>query len=111
MVVFQSFSSHSRSQSPLAYSDFMAQVKDGNVGSATIDGQVIRCEMKGGTPFVSISPETDNSAMVGALLDNKVKLSGSVPNETPLMRQPLFNALPLLFLIAWWVYFLRQIQA
>ncbi|HET8881904.1 MAG TPA: ATP-dependent metallopeptidase FtsH/Yme1/Tma family protein, partial [Solimonas sp.] len=52
MVVFQSFSSHSRSQSPLAYSEFIEQVKDGNVGEVTIDGQVIRGEMKGGTPFV-----------------------------------------------------------
>ena len=110
MVVFQSFSSHSRSQSPLAYSEFIEQVKDGNVGEVTIDGQVIRGEMKGGTPFVSISPETDNSAMVGTLLDNKVKFSGSLPKETPILLQLLFNAFPILLLIAVWVYFMRQMQ-
>ncbi|NGY06138.1 ATP-dependent zinc metalloprotease FtsH [Solimonas terrae] len=110
MVVFQSFSSHSRSQSPLAYSEFIDQVKDGNVGEVTIDGQVIRGEMKGGTPFVSISPETDNSAMVGTLLDNKVKFSGSLPKETPILLQLLFNAFPILLLIAVWVYFMRQMQ-
>src|SRR3546814_15532581 len=66
--------------------------------------------MKGGTPFVSISPETDNSAMVGALLDNKVKFSGSVPKETPILLQLLFNAFPILLLIAVWVYFMRQMQ-
>ncbi|MGH8446990.1 MAG: ATP-dependent zinc metalloprotease FtsH, partial [Solimonas sp.] len=110
MMVFQSFSSRSRTQSPLAYSDFMTQVKDGNVGEVTVDGQMIRGEMKGGTPFVSISPETNNSAMVGALLDNKVKFSGSLPKETPILLQLLFNAFPILLLIAVWVYFMRQMQ-
>ncbi|WP_028079166.1 ATP-dependent zinc metalloprotease FtsH [Solimonas soli] len=111
MMVFNSFSSRSaRGQSQLAYSDFITQVKDGNVGEVTIDGPIIRGEMKGGTPFVSISPETDNSAMVGTLLDNKVKFSGSLPKETPILLQLLFNAFPILLLIAVWVYFMRQMQ-
>ncbi|SEQ69093.1 membrane protease FtsH catalytic subunit [Solimonas aquatica] len=110
MSVFQSFSSRSRAHPELAYSEFMGQVKEGNVAEVTIDGQMIRGEMKGGSPFVTISPETDNSAMVGALLDNKVKFSGELPKETPLLLQLLFNAFPILLLIAVWVYFMRQMQ-
>ncbi len=110
MSVFQSFSSRSRAQPELAYSEFMSQVKDGNVAEVTIDGQVIRGEMKGGSSFIAISPETDNSAMVGSLLDNKVKFSGQLPKETPILLQLLFNAFPILLLIAVWVYFMRQMQ-
>jgi len=110
MSVFQSFSSRGRSQPELQYSEFMAQVKQGNVAEAVIDGANIRGELKGGSRFTTVSPETDNRSMIGALLDNEVKFTGSVPKETPLLLQLLFNAFPILLLIAVWVYFMRQMQ-
>ncbi|MDD3762136.1 MAG: ATP-dependent zinc metalloprotease FtsH [Nevskiales bacterium] len=110
MSVFQSFSSRSRSQPELAYSEFIRQVEQGNVAKVTIEGQMINGEMKGGSRFVAISPETDNAAMVGTLLDHDVKFTGELPKETPLLLQLLFNAFPILLLIAVWVYFMRQMQ-
>ncbi len=110
MGVFQSFSSRSRAQPELAYSDFMSQVKQGNVAEVVIDGQKIRGQMKGGSTFLVVSPETSNSAMVGELLQSDVKFSGSLPKETPILLQLLFNAFPILLLIAVWVYFMRQMQ-
>jgi cell division protease FtsH len=110
MSVFQSFSSRSRAQPELAYSEFMSQVQQGNVAEVTIEGSVIRGEMRGGTRFLTVSPETDNRAMVGTLLDNHVKFTGELPKETPLLLQLLFNAFPILLLIAVWVYFMRQMQ-
>jgi cell division protease FtsH len=110
MGVFQSFSSRGRAQPELAYSDFMSQVKQGNVAEVVIDGQTIRGQMRGGTAFLAVSPETNNSAMVGELLNNNVKFSGSLPKETPILLQLLFNAFPILLLIAVWVYFMRQMQ-
>ncbi|MFA5940278.1 MAG: ATP-dependent zinc metalloprotease FtsH [Sinimarinibacterium sp.] len=110
MSVFQSFSSRSRTQPELAYSEFMSQVEQGNVAEVAISGPTIRGELKGGSRFVTISPETDNRAMVGSLLENKVKFSGELPKETPWILQLLFNAFPILLLIAVWVYFMRQMQ-
>ena len=110
MSVFQSFSSRGRAQPELQYSEFLAQVKQGNVAEVVIDGPNIRGELKGGSRFTTISPETDNRSMVGTLLDNEVKFTGSVPKETPLLLQLLFNAFPILLLIAVWVYFMRQMQ-
>ncbi len=110
MSVFQSFSSRGRAQPELQYSEFLTQVKQGNVAEVVIDGPNIRGELKGGSRFTTISPETDNRSMVGTLLDNDVKFTGSVPKETPLLLQLLFNAFPILLLIAVWVYFMRQMQ-
>jgi len=110
MSVFQSFSSRGRGQAPMPYSEFIGQVKEGNVAEVIIDDRAIRGELKGGTQFTTISPETDNRAMVGTLLDNNVKFTGSLPKETPLLLQLLFNAFPILLLIAVWVYFMRQMQ-
>jgi cell division protease FtsH len=110
MMAFQSFSGHSGSQSAMAYSEFIDQVKQGNVDNVVIEGQHIRGQLKSGAHFTAISPETDNSAMIGTLLNNHVKFDGELPKETPLLLQLLFNAFPILLLIAVWVYFMRQMQ-
>jgi cell division protease FtsH len=110
MSVFQSFSSRGAREPPLLYSEFISQVKQGNVAEVVIDGQAIKGELKGGSHFVTISPETDNRSMVGTLLENNVKFTGQLPKETPILLQLLFNAFPILLLIAVWVYFMRQMQ-
>jgi cell division protease FtsH len=110
MSVFQSFSSRSRGQPELAYSEFIGQVEQGNVAEVYIAGQTIRGELRGGSRFVTISPETDNRAMVGTLLENNVKFTGEEPARTPWFLQLLFNAFPVLLLIAVWIYFMRQMQ-
>ncbi|MFX8577863.1 ATP-dependent metalloprotease, partial [Acinetobacter baumannii] len=67
-------------------------------------------KLKSGAAFTAVSPETDNRSMVGTLLDNHVKFDGKLPKETPWPLQLLFNAFPILLLIAVWVYFMRQMQ-
>ncbi|HKY89750.1 MAG TPA: ATP-dependent metallopeptidase FtsH/Yme1/Tma family protein, partial [Nevskiaceae bacterium] len=108
--VFQSFANRGRSQQPLAYSDFVQQVKDGQVAEVKIVGDQIAGELKGGTRFETLSPETDNRSMIGTLLENNVKITAELPKGTPWPLQLLMNAFPILLLIAVWVYFMRQMQ-
>ena len=110
MGVFQTFNSRGHSATNLAYSDFLAQVKQGNVSNVIIEQQNITGDLKGGGKFTAVSPETSNSAMIGTLIENNVKFDGQLPKETPLLLQLLFNAFPILLLIAVWVYFMRQMQ-
>ncbi len=110
MGVFQTFNGRGHSATNLAYSDFLAQVKQGNVSNVVIEQQNISGDLKGGGKFTAVSPETSNSAMIGTLIENNVKFDGQLPKETPLLLQLLFNAFPILLLIAVWVYFMRQMQ-
>ena len=110
MTVFQSFSGRRGAEQPLAYSDFLEQVKKGEVERVVIENQIIRGEMKGGQRFSAYSPETDNRSMIGTLLDNKVRFDGQPPKETPILLQLLYSSFPILLLIAVWVYFMRQMQ-
>ena len=110
MTVFQSFSGRRGADQPLAYSDFLEQVKKGEVERVVIENQNIRGEMKGGQRFSAYSPETDNRSMIGTLLDNKVRFDGQPPKETPILLQLLYSSFPILLLIAVWVYFMRQMQ-
>ncbi|WP_022975575.1 ATP-dependent zinc metalloprotease FtsH [Nevskia ramosa] len=111
VLSFQSFSSRNGAQPKLAYSDFLEQVKSGQVDSAEIESQNIRGKLKSGQTFTAISPETDNRAMIGILLDHNVKFDGAVKPETPLVMQILFSFGPILLLIGVWIYFMRQMQS
>ncbi|HVT34683.1 MAG TPA: ATP-dependent zinc metalloprotease FtsH, partial [Nevskiaceae bacterium] len=110
MSVFQSFSGRSHATQQLVYSEFLNQVKQGNVAEVQIEGATIHGDLKNGQHFTAVSPETDNRGMVQTLIDNNVKFDGELPKETPLIVQLLINAFPILLLIAVWVYFMRQMQ-
>jgi cell division protease FtsH len=110
MTVFQSFAGRGRAQPEVQYSEFLNQVKQGNVSEVVINGDQIRGELKGGTKFTTVSPETDNRSMIGTLIDNNVQFTGELPKQTPILVQLLFNAFPILLLIGVWIYFMRQMQ-
>ncbi|MGQ0502819.1 MAG: ATP-dependent zinc metalloprotease FtsH [Panacagrimonas sp.] len=110
ITVFQSFANRGPGQQSVAYSDFLEQVKQGQVAEVRIAGDSIEGQLKGGTRFETISPETDNRSMVGTLIEHDVKFTGEMPKGTPWPLQLLFNAFPILLLIAVWVYFMRQMQ-
>jgi len=108
---FQSFSTRSGAPPKLAYSEFLEQVKSGQVESAKIEGQNIEGKLKSGQGFTVISPETLNNGMIKDLIDNKVKFDGALPKETPFFTQILFSFGPILLLIGVWIYFMRQMQS
>jgi cell division protease FtsH len=110
VLAFESFSSRNSVQQPEKYSDFYDQLTQGNVEEVTISGQNISGQLKNGNKFTTVSPETDNSTMIGELIKNKVRFEGELPKETPLIVQLLINAFPILLLIGVWVYFMRQMQ-
>ncbi len=110
LMAFQGFSGRSGVQKPLAYSEFLDQVKSGQIETATIEGQNIEGRLKGGDKYKAITPETNNQLMIGTLLENKVKVDGALPKETPFIAQLLYSFGPILLLIGVWIYFMRQMQ-
>jgi cell division protease FtsH len=110
MTVFNSFSDRGASTPPLTYTEFLNQAKNGNIDAVVIEGPNIRGTLRNGTSFSTYSPESDNSAMIGTLLDNNVRVRGEPPAGTPLLLTLLINSFPILLLIAVWIYFMRQMQ-
>ncbi len=109
--VIQSFSSRgSASQPVLNYSDFLQHVRDDNVDTVYIEGPNIRGTLKNNTRFTTYSPETDNNPVITLLVEHNVRIVGEPPKEPHILFQLLFNAFPILLLIAVWVYFMRQMQ-
>ncbi len=95
------------------YSDFLDQVRDGQVTLVEFEGQTVRYgtgSVDDGLQFYTISPETDNNTLIGLLEDYSVRFSASEPKQQGLIGQLLISSFPILLLIGVWIYFMRQMQ-
>ena len=63
----------------VAYSDFLKQVERGGVASVVISGAQIQGELEDGSAFATIDPETDNHALIEALVRTGAKVQGRAP--------------------------------
>jgi cell division protease FtsH len=92
------------------YSQFLDRVKSGKVKRAEIDVQRIDFGSRMPLEFYTISPETDNNALIGILDQNRVEFTAKEPESQSLIGQLLISSFPILLLIGVWIYFMRQMQ-
>tara|TARA_B100002052_G_scaffold258569_1_gene250595 strand:- start:3843 stop:5807 length:1965 start_codon:yes stop_codon:yes gene_type:complete len=110
MSVFSSFAPSGSSGNSIAYSEFLTRVDQGNVSQVNIEDHQISGQMTSGQKFNTYSPESDNKAMIGTLMDHNVTITGEPPNQGSFLKQILISWFPFLLLIGVWIYFMRQMQ-
>lgn len=110
MLVFQNFTPRHGVTRPLDYSDFIASVKSGQVAKATLDGQTVEIELRDGSKLFTYSPESDNGALIGLLLEQNVRIEAQPPDRQGILMQIFISWFPFLLLIAVWIYLMRQMQ-
>ncbi len=110
MSVFNSFGPKVAPSAPMSYSQFLQETKQGRIAQVNIDGRAIMGRTSGGERFTTYSPETDNSAMIGELLNRGVDIEGQPPEKQGLLMQIFISWFPMLLLIGIWIFFLRQMQ-
>jgi cell division protease FtsH len=108
MMVFRNFGAPT-ANSNVPYSQFISNIKTGRVESVTIEGYTITGKLADSTPFTSYSPETNNDALIGTLLENNVEILGAAPRNS-FWAQALISWFPILLLLGIWIYFMRQMQ-
>jgi cell division protease FtsH len=94
----------------MGYSEFLSQVRSGQVDLVEIDGQRINFGSRPPLAYYTISPETDNNTLIGMLDKNGVKFGAAEPKSQSLIGQLLISSFPILLLIGVWIYFMRQMQ-
>ena len=92
------------------YSEFLTQVRSGQVAIAVIDDDQIRFGKSEPLQFYTVSPETDNNTLIGLLDKNGVAFTGAEKKQQSLIGQLLISSFPILLLIGVWIYFMRQMQ-
>ncbi len=112
IILLSVFSNFSPTNGPkdMSYSDFIQSVEHGSISEVKMEGRVLSGNTQDGKHFSTYSPETDNRALVGVLLDNNVKIIGEPPKQQSLLVQLFISSFPILLIVGIWVYFMRQMQ-
>jgi len=108
MTVFNQFNTRHTSQSPMEYSQFLDEVKSGQIAKVTIEGRQLKATTTDGKRVVSYSP--GDIWLVSDLLKYGVKIEAK-PEEQPSLLMNIFVSwFPMLLLIGVWIFFMRQMQ-
>ncbi|NTV93920.1 MAG: ATP-dependent zinc metalloprotease FtsH [Thiobacillus sp.] len=108
MTVFNQFGARQAIQSQVDYSQFIDEVKGGQVAKVTIDGRVLRGVRSDGARFTTYAPS--DPWLVSDLLKAGVVIEAK-PDEEPSMLMSIFVSwFPMLLLIGVWIFFMRQMQ-
>jgi len=110
LVIFSQFGVHSGAPTTIDYSQFLTEVKSNNVQSVTLRGDLIEGKRRSGEPFVTYNPATNNAALLSLLESQGVKFRGQPPKQQSVLAQLAISAFPILLLIGFWAYFMRQMQ-
>jgi cell division protease FtsH len=110
LAVFSNFGTRSGSTAEMPYSQFLTEVQNNAIRSATIKGESITGMRASGEPFVTYSPETDNTQLIGDLQKHGVNFGAAPPERQSFLMQLFVSSFPILLLIGVWVYFMRQMQ-
>ncbi len=108
MMVFNNFQNVGRGNE-LSYSEFITAVESGQVERVTIAGQNITGTSSNGESFETVLPAYDDKLM-DTLLNNQVKVVGEKPEKQGFFTQLLLASLPILIILAVFMFFMRQMQ-
>ena len=106
--VFNSFSPPQTVSRQLSYSQFIDDVRSGQVQEVTIKDRQIYGKTSTGDDFITYSP--GDPGLVGDLLDNGVTIKARPPEQQSVLMQIFISWFPMLLLIAVWIFFMRQMQ-
>jgi len=91
------------------FSEFLNDVEKNNVNEVTIYGNQIKGKYTDGTPFKSVAPSQFDD-LVKILRDHNITITVKDTSRSPLLSY-LFTGFPIIILILFWVFFMRQMQA
>jgi cell division protease FtsH len=98
-----------RSDQAVSFSTFMTQVESGQVSSVTITGNEIQGILKSNDSFRTHAP-TQYEGLANKLIERGVVVQAKDPTTSP-WATLLYSWAPILLLIGFWIFFMRQMQS
>ena len=108
IALFNLFNQPQTPETKLAYSEFLAQVENGQVSSVIIQGPKVTGQMASGDSFVTYAPE--DAQLVPRLIEQRVQVTAEPEEEAPWYITVFVSWFPMLLLIGVWIFFMRQMQ-
>lgn len=110
LSVYSFVKKKSDTHTELTYSEFVQEVQNDAVRAVTIEGNILTGSYRKKTEqFKTTIPKDDT--LMPLLLKNNVDVSVKEPSDQSSYLFFLFNALPMLLLLAVWFFFWRQVQS
>ncbi|MDD5057853.1 MAG: ATP-dependent zinc metalloprotease FtsH [Sideroxydans sp.] len=111
MTVFNQFNTRQQQteQMRLDYSQFLDQVKSGQIERVTIEGHTLKAITTEGKRVSTYAPPND-IWLVSDLLKSGVKVEAKPEEENSFLMQLFISWFPMLLLIGVWIFFMRQMQ-
>ena len=109
VTVFQNFSIKA-APNDLGYSQFLGEVRQGQIAEVTFDGVSIRGKRVGGEEFVTNRPPVDDPKLIDDLTGAHVKFGAKAPETQSIWMQLLVASFPILIIIVVFMFFMRQMQ-
>lgn len=91
------------------YTTFVEQVNDHQIKEISIAGQVISGYRTDGTSFSTVIPLPDRD-LINQLINAKVRVNGTLPEQSSEILQAIGYWLPIIFFIAIWIFVARQMS-
>jgi len=93
----------------LPFSQFLQEVERGNVKEVVIADSDVRGKLASGDTFKTVLP-MDYPELINLLRDKQVQITGEKPSQSPWLTA-LVSWAPFLFIIGFWIFFMRQMQS
>jgi len=91
------------------FSRFLEEIDRNNVKEVTIADSDIRGHLASGESFKTVMP-MDYPELINMLRDKHIQITGEKPSQSPWLAA-LVSWAPFLFLIGFWIFFMRQMQS
>jgi cell division protease FtsH len=109
ILLFNLFNQPRATHEKVIFSDFLAALERGEVKEVTIQGQNISGRYVNRKEFRTFAPSYPD--LIKALREKDVKISAKPEEESPWYMTMLISWFPMILLIGFWIFFMRQMQA
>ncbi len=109
ILLFNLFNQPRASQEKVTFSEFLSAIERGEVKEVTIQGHNIYGRYANRKEFRTYAPNYPE--LIKALREKEVKISAKPEDDSPWYMTLLVSWFPMLLLIAFWIFFMRQMQA
>lgn len=110
IFLFHLFNQTKATQKEISYSTFRQDVDQGAIKSVTLQGnRIIGSYVDGSGSFKTLAPS--DSELIPTLFKHKVEIQVRQEEDNPWYLTAIISWLPMIFLIAIFVFFMRQMQA
>jgi len=110
--IFNHYASVGTVPDSLSYSQFLSNVRNGQVAQVHIEssqsGNTVTGRGTDGKDFRTFGPP--DPKLIDDLVENKVEITAEPPAERSVLVDLILGVAPILLLIGVWIYFMRQMQ-